>query len=93
MNWNEIMNAPTTHGNDRPDDTGYSSPGCACPRCNGAATRVARRFVDLLVSMAITVSRYRCRSMDCSWEGNLRVKRHALLVRGPWRATRRAQQP
>jgi hypothetical protein len=36
------------------------------------------------MSMFVTVSRYRCRSMDCGWEGNLRVKRHPLLVQGPW---------
>jgi hypothetical protein len=69
---------------DRQDYVSYSSPGCACPRCTGHAIRVPRRFVDLLMSMFISVSRYRCRSKDCGWEGNLRVKRHPLLVRGPW---------
>jgi hypothetical protein len=80
----EIMDAPVSHGNGRPDEIGYSSPGCACPRCNGPAIRVPRRFVDLLVSMFMTVSRYRCRSADCGWEGNLRVKRHPPLIQGPW---------
>jgi hypothetical protein len=75
-----IMNA----AGGRPDDAGYSSGGCACPRCNGPASRVPRRFIDLLMSMFISVSRYRCRSIYCGWEGNLRVKRHPLLVRGPW---------
>jgi hypothetical protein len=32
--------------------------------------------------MFMTVSRYRCHSMECGWEGNLRVKRHALLMSG-----------
>ena len=63
--------------------TVYSSPGCACPRCNGPAIRVPRRVVDLLISMFITVSRFRCRSMDCGWEVNLRVKRHLWLMQGP----------
>ena len=71
-------------GSGRPDDTGYTSLGCACPRCNGPATRISRRHVDLVMSMFITVSRYRCRSMDCGWEGNLRAKRRPLLIRGPW---------
>lgn len=61
----------------------YSSPGCACPHCKGPTIRVTRRLVDLLMSMFISVSRYRCRSIDCGWEGNLRVKRYPLLVRGP----------
>lgn len=69
---------------DRQDYVSYSSPGCACPLCNSPASRVPRRFIDLIMSMFIQVSRYRCRSMDCGWEGNLRVKRHPLLVRGPW---------
>lgn len=43
-----------------------------------------RRLADLLVSMLIKVRRYRCHSLDCGWEGNLRVKRHSLLMRGPW---------
>ena len=69
---------------DRPDEAGYSSPGCACPRCNGPATRVPRRLVDLIMSAFVAVSRFRCKSKDCGWEGNVRVKRHPLLVRGPW---------
>lgn len=63
--------------------TGYSSPGCECPRCNGPAIRVPRRFVDLLMSMFITLSRFRCNSTDCGWEGNLRVKRRLWLMQGP----------
>lgn len=79
------MNTLPATGGDSLRETGYSSsPGHTCPRCNGAAYRVPRRFVDLLMSTFMTVSRYRCRSMDCGWEGNLRVKRHPFLVRGPW---------
>ena len=81
------MNANTSHTtvSNYPDAAGgYSSPGCACPRCRGPAIRVPRRLVDLLMSMFITVSRFRCSSADCGWEGNVRVKRHPLLVRGPW---------
>ena len=79
----DAMKAPTSRGTDRPEYVSYSSPGGTCPRCNGAATRVPRRLVDLLASMFIPVSRYRCRSMDCGWVGNLRAKRHALLIQGP----------
>lgn len=64
-------------------ETGYSSPGCVCPRCNGMTARVPRRLVDLLASMFVTVSRYRCCSTDCGWTGNLRVKRRALLIQFP----------
>jgi hypothetical protein len=85
----EVMNAPSTLGNDRHVDvsySSYSSSGCGstCPRCNGSAYRVPRRLADLLMSMFIKVRRYRCHSMDCGWEGNLRVKRNSLLMRGPW---------
>lgn len=78
----EIMNPRS--GDGRTDETGYSSPGCACPRCNGPAIRVRRRLLDLLVSMFMTVNRYRCRSTACGWEGTLRIKRQPLLIQGPW---------
>jgi hypothetical protein len=80
----DVMIAAAANGSGRPANAGYSSPGCTCPRCNGAAARVPRRLVDLLLSMVMTVNRYRCCSKDCGWEGNLRVKRHALLIQGPW---------
>jgi len=76
------MNTLNAAGGGHPDQAGYSSPGCTCPHCNAPATRVPRRLVDLLLSMFVTVSRYRCRSMDYGWEGNLRVKRHPLLMSG-----------
>jgi len=79
----EVMNAPASRDIGRPEYASYSSPACTCPRCNGAATRVPRRLADLLASMFVTVSRYRCRSRECGWEGNLRVKRRTLLYQGP----------
>jgi len=45
-----------------------------CPLCHGTMNRIPRRFVDLVLSMFIPVRRYRCRSFDCDWEGNLRTK-------------------
>lgn len=78
------MNTYPEAAGDRPDEVGYSTPEYVCPHCNGSATRVPRRLVDLFLSMFITVSRYRCNSMDCGWEGNLRVKGHPMLIRGPW---------
>jgi hypothetical protein len=80
----EYMNTLNAAGGGHPDQAGYSSITCACPHCKGPATRVPRRLVDLLLSMFVTVSRYRCRSVDCGWEGNLRVKRHPLLMPGKW---------
>ena len=81
----EVMIEAAAIGSDRrPADAGYSSPGCTCPRCHDAAARVPRRLADLLLRMVMTISRYRCRSVGCGWEGNLRVKRHVLLIRGPW---------
>lgn len=78
------MNTLPAAGSDRSDEAGYTTSGCTCPRCKGPAIHIPRRFVDLLMSMFISVNRYRCRSKDCGWEGNVRVKRHPLLVRGPW---------
>jgi len=79
----ETMNAASTVDKVHPDDADYSAQKCACPRCSGRVYRIPRRVVDLLSSMFISVSRYRCRSMECGWEGNLRSKRHLLLIHGP----------
>lgn len=62
-----------------PGSAGLSAGGRCCPRCNSALFRVARRLPDLIVSLLIPVRRYRCISMQCTWEGNLRVKRAKLL--------------
>ena len=81
---NETMNTASTVDNDYPDYADHSDQKCACPRCNGKVVRIPRRVVDLLSSMFTPVSRYRCRSVECRWEGNLRSKRHLLLIQGPW---------
>lgn len=65
-------------------DTGYSCRGYVCPSCNAHAVRIRRRLVDLILSSFVTVNRYRCCSATCGWEGNLRLKRHPILMRGPW---------
>lgn len=46
-----------------------------CPRCNAGIFRVSRRLVDLFVSIFVPIRRYRCRSLSCGWEGNIREKR------------------
>ncbi|KAB2970416.1 hypothetical protein [Zoogloea sp.] len=45
----------------------------ACPCCDGAAYRVPRRFIDVLLGVFGHTHRYRCATMGCNWEGNLRV--------------------
>jgi len=59
-------------------NSGYSAPATCnrfCPRCNSAVFSVSRCFVDLLLSVFLPIRRYRCISMQCSWEGNLRDER------------------
>jgi hypothetical protein len=51
-----------------------ASYGQPCPVCNASTNRIPRRFIDLLQSIFTPVRRYRCRSLKCTWEGNLRVK-------------------
>ncbi|NDP47920.1 MAG: hypothetical protein GZ085_05915 [Sulfuriferula multivorans] len=81
-----LMKASSTGVDDRNAETGNTASGCTCPRCKGSAYRVPRRWVDWLMSRIVWVSRYRyrCRSMGCGWEGNLRVRRRPLLIQGPW---------
>ncbi len=77
------MKAPSSR-NDRSGNAGDGLQRPICPRCNGSAYRVPRRSVDVLLGLFIRVRRYRCDSASCGWEGNLRVKRQPLLIRGPW---------
>jgi hypothetical protein len=54
---------------------GFSTFSRTCPRCNSPVFSISRRFVDMLVSILMPIRRYRCNSMTCNWEGNLRNKR------------------
>lgn len=54
--------------------------GRCCPRCRSSVFGVTRRFQDLLVSVFVPSRRYRCISMQCNWEGNLREKRSVLMA-------------
>jgi hypothetical protein len=44
----------------------------SCPNCGGAVERISRRWIDRLMSRFVPSRRYRCRSVTCKWEGNLR---------------------
>lgn len=65
--------------------------GRACPMCSGNTERVARRFLDRLLSLFMPVSRYRCRSAACTWEGALRP-RHSMPPSPPAAAQPRRQR-
>lgn len=61
------------------DNFGFSACGRSCPRCKSALFRIAPRFADLLLSLFVPLHRYRCISLQCSWEGNFREYRLALV--------------
>lgn len=63
------------HRAGRSDDSRHYAKGIPCPRCGRAAYRVQRNFMDLFINMFVSVHRYRCGSMSCIWEGNVRLKR------------------
>ena len=50
----------------------------ACPACGGAVERISRRWIDRLLSRFAPSRRYRCRSLNCHWAGNLRNARYDL---------------
>ena len=60
-------------------NSGFSRCTRCCPRCSSALFRVARRLPDLLLGLFIPLRRYRCISLQCSWEGNFRQRRAPLL--------------
>ena len=58
---------------------GLATCARSCPRCSSALFGVARRWPELLLSLFVPLRRYRCISLQCSWEGNFREQRSALL--------------
>jgi hypothetical protein len=54
--------------------TRHSADGRECPLCGSPVFRISRRLRDRLLGFFVATLRYRCISMDCSWEGNLRQK-------------------
>jgi hypothetical protein len=42
-----------------------------CPRCAGAITRVRRHTIDRVIAVIFPRHRYRCKSLQCTWEGTL----------------------
>jgi hypothetical protein len=46
-----------------------------CPLCGGRLYRINRRFIDMYVSFFLPVRRYRCASLGCAWQGNIRLRR------------------
>jgi hypothetical protein len=44
----------------------------ACPKCGSGVERISRRWIDRVMSSFLPSRRYRCRSIACKWEGNLR---------------------
>jgi len=43
----------------------------ACPQCGAKVWRVHRQFSDRVASLFRNVHRYRCRDVDCAWEGTI----------------------
>ncbi|MCB2007799.1 MAG: hypothetical protein R3E92_20460 [Burkholderiaceae bacterium] len=50
-------------------------PVVGCPSCGAPTIRIWRRPSDRLLSVFVPVSRHRCESHDCRWEGNVRSVR------------------
>jgi hypothetical protein len=46
-----------------------------CPECGDLLTWIPRRGVDRVLSLFVSLSRFRCPNVLCLWEGNLRSQR------------------
>lgn len=57
-----------------------------CPACNGKLRLVHRRTIDKVQSLFVPLKRYRCRNLDCEWEGNIRGDNNFDAFRSwlPW---------
>lgn len=45
-----------------------------CPQCRNLTHRVHRRLIDMVINLFSPIYRYRCTSMECDWEGNIRKR-------------------
>ena len=45
---------------------------CKCPICSGYAVRIRRRYTDRIISLFVSVHRYKCQDQHCQWQGNIR---------------------
>lgn len=53
------------------------SDSYTCPMCGERdLIRIRRRFIDRIMSMFISLRRYRCTHSGCQWKGNLREKKN-----------------
>jgi len=44
----------------------------ACPQCGQRRlVPISRRGIDHVIGLFVALRRYRCKNMDCRWEGNL----------------------
>jgi hypothetical protein len=50
----------------------FSVASCRCPDCGDIVRRIPRRPFDRLLSVFVSLRRYRCPNILCVWEGNLR---------------------
>ena len=54
----------------------------ACPQCGAKVWRVHRQLSDRVASLFRNIHRYRCRDVDCGWEGTIpRPPRHTATRR------------
>jgi predicted RNA-binding Zn-ribbon protein involved in translation (DUF1610 family) len=60
---------------DRSSRYDGATQGTVCPKCGGSVQRIRRRWIDRLASAVVGLHRYRCHSLVCGWEGNLRRRR------------------
>ena len=55
---------------------GYGASGTyTCPHCHGGLCRIPRRMTDRFQSLFAPARRFRCNTLACNWEGNLRVSK------------------
>ena len=52
----------------------FSVANYRCPDCGDIVSRIPRRPFDRILSVFVSLRRYRCPNVLCVWEGNLRAR-------------------
>ncbi len=73
-----VQPIPANPESSPPEVKRETKASSACPRCGQhRLVQVSRRGIDRFIGLFVSLRRFRCKNMECRWEGNL-VKSRTL---------------
>jgi hypothetical protein len=90
-----IQNSPNSLDPSSDSQSGaVPSTAYACPNCGQRRLiQVSRHKIDRVLGLFVNLRRYRCRNVECRWEGNLMQSRKPNRMIKPPRKLKRLVNP